>query len=40
MVPGRVDGALGLLVDFLLILPLLPVLMVLGTRTRASGAAR
>ena len=36
---GRVDGALGLLVDFLLILPLLPVLMVLGTRTRASGGS-
>lgn len=36
---GRVDAALSLLVDFLLILPLLPVLMVLGTRARGVGGS-
>lgn len=36
---GRVDAGVGLLVDFLLILPLLPVLMVLATRTRAIGGS-
>lgn len=36
---GRTDAGIGLLVDFLLILPLLPVLMVLATRTRAIGGS-
>ena len=36
---GRVDAGVGVLVDFLLILPLLPVLMVLATRTRAIGGS-
>ncbi len=36
---GRTDAGIGLLVDFLLILPLLPVLLVLATRTRAIGGS-